>query len=283
MDLNVNRREIVVKRNATKKQPMMGLLVLLICSLGFISACSQNATNSEKPKYVDDKAMNVIAAGFEKRSDVIESNANDDDPHSTENIQEAIKAEIKNDKELKNARFKDSKMQQDVITYLNLLDDQLKVTEDYSQSSSDYYEEWNKVYDKRSEQLKKLVDNYGLEVGEKYKDDFDELIKNGKSVAEKTRNEDAINSLIQGAYFEKSDDGYGLYTYTAVVENTSGISFSNVGLTLALFYDADDVKAEETYADTSSWAPGEKVKFEAMSDVDAARVVASVSSYDVNK
>ena len=41
--------------------------------------------------------MNVIAAGFERRSDVIESNANDDDPHSTENIQEAIEAEIKND------------------------------------------------------------------------------------------------------------------------------------------------------------------------------------------
>ena len=78
---------------------MMALLVLLICSLGFISACSQNAANSDKPKYVDDKAMNVIAAGFEKRADVIESNASDDDPHSTENIQEAIKAEIKNDKE----------------------------------------------------------------------------------------------------------------------------------------------------------------------------------------
>lgn len=271
-----------MKRNTTKKQPMMGLLVLLICSLGFISACSQNDANAAKSKYVDDKAMNVIAAGFERRSDVIKSNANDDDPHSTENIQEAIEAEIKNDKELKNARFKDSKMQQDVITYLNLLDDQLKVTEDYSQSSSDYYEEWNKVYDKRSAQLKKPVDNYGLEVGEKYKDDFNDLIKNGKSVAEKTRYEDAINSLIQGANFEKTDDGYGLYTYTAVVENTSGISFSNVSLTLAL-YDADGIKAEETYADTSSWAPGEKVKFEAMSDVDAARVVASVSSYDVNK
>lgn len=100
-----------MKRNTIKKLPVMGLFVLLICSLGFISACSQNATNSEKPKYVDDKAMNVIAAGFERRSDVIESNANDDDPHSTENIQEAIKAEIKNDEELKNAKFKDSKMQ----------------------------------------------------------------------------------------------------------------------------------------------------------------------------
>lgn len=90
MSRNVNRREITVKRNITKKLPMMALLVLLICSLGFISACSQNAANSDKPKYVDDKAMNVIAAGFEKRADVIESNASDDDPHSTENIQEAI-------------------------------------------------------------------------------------------------------------------------------------------------------------------------------------------------
>lgn len=261
---------------------MVGLLVLLICSLGPISACSQNAANSDKPKYVDEKAMNVIAAGFEKRSDVIESNANDDDPHSTENIQEAIKAEIENDKELKSAKFKDSRMQQDVITYLNLLDDQLKVTEDYSQSSSEYYDEWEKVYDKRSAQLKKLADSYGLKVGDKYKDDFKDLIRNGKSVAEKTRNEDAINALIQGANFEKTDDGYGLYTYTAVVENTSDISFSNVSLTLAL-YDADDIKAEETYTSTSSWAPGEKVKFEASSDVDAARVVASVSNYDVTK
>lgn len=98
MSCNVNRREIVVKRNITKKMPMMGLLVLLICSLGFISACSQNDANAAKSKYVDDKAMNVIAAGFERRSDVIESNANDDDPHSTENIQEAIEAEIKNDR-----------------------------------------------------------------------------------------------------------------------------------------------------------------------------------------
>lgn len=67
MSRNVDRREITVKRNITKKLPMMGLFVLLICSLGFISACSQNAANSDEPKYVDDKAMNVIAAGFEKK------------------------------------------------------------------------------------------------------------------------------------------------------------------------------------------------------------------------
>ncbi len=51
-------------------------------------------------------------------------------------------------------------------------------------------------------------------------------------------------------------------------------------LVLAL-YDADGVKAEETYASTSSWAAGEKVRFEAIGSVDAAQVKASVSNYEV--
>ena len=77
--------------------------------------------------------------------------------------------------------------------------------------------------------------------------------------------------MLSSANFEKSDDGYGLYTYTAIVENTSDISFENVYLNVAL-YDADGVRAEECYADTSAWAPGEKVKFEVMSEVDASRL-----------
>ena len=68
----------------------------------------------------------------------------------------------------------------------------------------------------------------------------------------------------------------------AVIENTSKINFSNVSLLLAL-YDADGVKAEETFANTSSWAAGEKVRFEAGTDVNAAQVKVSVSSYDVLK
>lgn len=46
-------------------------------------------------------------------------------------------------------------------------------------------------------------------------------------------------------------------------------------------YDADGVKAEGTYASTSSWAAGEKVRFEATSSVDAAQVKATVSNYEV--
>lgn len=73
-----------------------------------------------------------------------------------------------------------------------------------------------------------------------------------------------------------------IYTYTAIVENTSDISFENVFLNVAL-YDADGVRAEECYADTSAWAPGEKVKFEVMSEVDASRVAPTVSNYSIKE
>ena len=52
---------------------------------------------------------------------------------------------------------------------------------------------------------------------------------------------------------------------------------------LLALYDADGVKVEETFANTSSWAAGEKVRFEAGSDVNAAQVKVSVSGYEVTK
>ncbi len=63
-------------------------------------------------------------------------------------------------------------------------------------------------------------------------------------------------------------------------ENTTEYDFKDVGLVVSL-YDADGVKAEETYTSTTSWASGEKVKFEAMSSVDAANIKVSVNYYSV--
>ena len=87
--------------------------------------------------------------------------------------------------------------------------------------------------------------------------------------------------MIVAAKFEKSNDGYGLYTYPAVIQNTASFNFSRVSILLSL-YDANGVKQEETYADTSSWLTGEKVKFELSSDADAANIKASVNGYEVS-
>lgn len=261
---------------------VISLFATVLCGALLLSGCSQVEKKNDVPDYADERAMAVIAQGYQKRSDYLESLGEDADLGSNKVRKEAIKTEIDNDKELKKASFKDTKMQEDVIAYLNLLDNQLDVVKKYAESDPKYYDEWEKAYDARSAQLKKLVDRYDLTVDDEYRDAFDELIKNGRTVEEKTHNDEVINGLLSSATFEKSDDGYGLYTYTAIVENTSDISFENVFLNVAL-YDADGVRAEECYADTSAWAPGEKVKFEVMSEVDASRVAPTVSNYSIKE
>ena len=256
--------------------------ILSIALIAGVSACVEK--KAEGPDYADDEAMSVIAEGFGKRSALIDKlKGQGKDTSESKNLQQIVQAEIDNDKPLKARQFKDSKLQEQIIAYLNSLDDQLSVVKKYSNTSAEYTNAWNEVYDKRSTILKTFVDKYGLKVDSKYQDTLDDLVRNGNSVQEKNETDQVINNLVSSAQFDRAEAEYGgYYTYSAVIENTSKINFGNVSLLLAL-YDADGVKVEETFANTSSWAAGEKVRFEAGTDVNAAQVKVSVSSYDVVK
>ncbi|NEG54771.1 hypothetical protein GFD21_03060 [Bifidobacterium sp. SMA15] len=262
------------------------LISLLLCAVMSVAlaGCSQNK-EADGPDYADDEAMSIIADGLQKRSDVIDKQnakqGSEDVDNATyaANLKEAVQTEIDAEKSLKTRQFKDSKMQEAVISYLNLLDDSMDVLKNYSPSSTDFYTEWQKVYDKRTSMLKTFVDDYGLTVDEKYKDTLSDLTANGAAATKKSQTDETIKNLIESATFEKQDQGYGSYTYSAVIENTSKLSFKNVSIVLSL-YDADGVK-QEAYANANTWAAGEKVKFEAYSDVNANEVKASVQYYDV--
>ncbi len=212
-----------------------------------ISACSSN-NQSTAPKYADKKAMSIITKGLQKRWDVSDQQG---DEASAKIYKEAVQTEIDNDKNLKSSKFKNSKLQEDVITYLNLLDDSMDVLNKYGYGTTKFEEQWQKVYDKRTAQLKVLVDKYGLKVDSAHQDNFNELVANGTSVQKESATKEAIEGLLNNVTFEKSDDGYGYYTYSAVIENTTDYSFKNVSLILAL-YDSEGIKAEEDYADTNS-------------------------------
>lgn len=255
--------------------------VVMSLFLVFGMAACGGAGENEGPDYIDDKAMTIIAEGFETRSDTLDRN----DPGTTDEeyaayLKTAVQAEIDNDVELKNAQYEDSELQEAIISYLNLLDDSVEVIDTYPASSIEFSESWQEIYNERSVLLATFVDEYGLTVGDSYQSALDEIIKNSNAVEENAAVEEAIETLVSGLSFEKTDDGYGWYTYAAIGENTSDYNFGNVTLTLAL-YDADGVKAEDTYASTSSWASGEKVRFETMSDVDAQDIKVSVDHYDL--
>lgn len=121
-------------------------LVILVA----LAACSSNS-KSEEPKYAGDTAMETIAKGFEARADVInELEQNGEYDETLKVYKKFIKAELNVDKDLKDAKFKDSKMQEDVLSYINSVQAQLDIVENNSPSSDSFYLEWQDAYDKRA-------------------------------------------------------------------------------------------------------------------------------------
>lgn len=223
-----------------------------------LTACG-GQKEEEGPDYADDEAMGVIAKGFKARADFITSK---EYTGSDADLKKAVQTEIDCDSSLKDRQFEDTTLHELVLSYLNSLDSQLDVLNNYSSSSVDYYTAWQKVYDERSMLLKQMVDDYDLTVDESCQDALDEIVANGNNASKKADVEASLDAIISGATFDVVDTGYGWYEYTTILENTTDYDFENVNFTIAL-YDENGVKATELYASTNGWGKGEKVKFDA--------------------
>ncbi len=245
-----------------------------------LTACGAQPKD-EGPDYADDEAMAVIADGLVARSDYIEQQQKaGEDTSTATHLTKAVQTELDVVSPLKDRPFEDSKLQEAVVSYINTLNVSKKVIEDYPTTGGDFYLKWQEVYDERTGMLKTFADKYELTVPERFQATFDEMLAQGGAALSQKETKNAIEQLVESIDFQKTDDGYGGFTYSGVGENTTEYDFKDVGLVVSL-YDADGVKAEETYTTTKSWAPGEKVKFEAWSDVDAANIKVSVSYYNV--
>lgn len=257
---------------------VVAIVACLSAVLG-LSACSGGTkSGSSEVKYIDSEAISTIAKGFEKRSDFLESK--EYDSTSNKSLKKAVNIEIENDEALKDGKYKDSKLQETVISYLNTLDDSIEVLDNCSQNDADYYTKWDEVYKERSVLLKTLVRDYDLTVGDKYEDILDNIVATGNGVEKENKAKDELQAMLDAATFDKSDDGYGWYTYTATVENTSQNTYKNLSVVLAM-YDSEGVRGEDGYASANTWAPGEKIKLETSSDVDAAQIKTEIEYYDL--
>lgn len=55
------------------------LFAMVFCGALLLSGCPQSEKKNDEPDYADDRAMAVIAQGYQKRSDYIESLGEDAD------------------------------------------------------------------------------------------------------------------------------------------------------------------------------------------------------------
>lgn len=262
-------------------KPSKPLAVAILASIAltiFLCACSaaSQSNTPQTPDYADDEAMGIIAKGLEARWKAIDDGEAGDD---AEGLRKLINIEYDIEKPLRDRQFQNSKMQEDVIAFINMNDDSLAQLNDYKYMSLEYLQSAQELIDKRAALLKTFVDEYGLSVGKQYQERLDEIVAVGNAAQKKAASEKAIKDLVEGIDWEKQDTGYGFVKYSAVVENTTGTSYKNVSLMLAL-YDEENVRADETYAQISNWEKGEKARFETTSNIDAARIKTTLSSFE---
>lgn len=258
---------------------VFGIMLALLVVIG-LAACGSQQQANEGPDYADDEVIGAIAKGLEARSDLIDTQTAEEQ-NSSDGFKAAVNAEYNVISPFKDRQYQDSKLQEVVISYINSVSDQINVLDTYSYESADFYEKWEDAYNNRTAIIKDLVDNYGLALDEEHQPALDELVKAGGVAKQKNEADEAINSIIANATFEQTDEGYGNFTYSAVVENTSEFTFNNVSVVLGL-YDADGVRVEEASASSNApWAPGEKIKLTAYSQTDAQQIKPTVQYYDI--
>lgn len=161
----------------------VSLALVAVLSLG---ACSQQPSDNG-PDYADDEAMELIADGLENRSDVIDQQIENGESTGTNKAyEEAVNAELEIIEPLRNRQFESSQLQEDVLSYINVLNESLDVIGNYPTSDMNFLTKWTEVYDERTSMLKEFVDNYDLKLDSEHQSVLDELVANGAAAIQRS-------------------------------------------------------------------------------------------------
>lgn len=271
-------------------------VLLASCMIGtglLFTGCSgsqQESKQEEEIHYADEDFLKDMAKGLEARWTLNEQDESKEgydaiDLQSSEYkdmMISYINAELDCIGKYKDEKFEDSKLQEETISYINLLNDHIEIC-DYI--PVDYYgkylEEFQPIYDGRSKIIQDMADNYGLTVSDKFQSNLDEFKTNSKLVQEKDAQEQAIDSMLSNITFEEVPDEYAgdWKTYQGVVENTTGSDFSTFAVNINLL-NADGVIVETAYDQVSNFTNGAKAQFEFSTDKEFTSTEVTVQYYE---
>ena len=235
--------------------------ILFVAMLTFVLIFSLSACGEDKESPQDANFISSVADGLQARWSYQADNENNDAVDEKEYFTESVTRELNEVKEYENAIFKDSKLKEKALNYINTLKDQLAALEYITADSERYDEEWGKAYDERTKLIKDFTDNYDLVVDDKYSENIKELLTNATTVEEDESKQAEVDKIVKNIKFKKTEDEYGYKTYQATVENTSNMDFSYFNINVNLI-DKDKVVIEKQTAYTDDFQQGAKARFE---------------------
>lgn len=259
------------------KRSIVAIISLaLILSLGILSGCS--SSSSDEVRYEDQNFIKSISKGLEARWALTDNKASDE-ATTIKEMQSYIQAELDELSRYETAAFKDTKLQEKALKYINVLKDSYENV-NYALSDKDY-DKWQEYVDERAVLIKDFVENYGLTVNKKNQATLDEFISNGKAVETKSEQEEAIKKLVNDLDFKVTDDEYGWKTYTATLENTTDYDIVELSLTINLL-DKEGTIIGSQYAVANNVSKGQKANLEFETDDEFDKLETTISYFEVN-
>lgn len=266
---------------------MLKKLIIIGLSCLALSGCASEEPVAEEPTYADQDFISDMSKGLQARWKLNKEDeakeGYDEILVNSEEYQEMmnnyIQAELDYVEKYQNEKFEDSNLQEVAVEYVNLLKQHKDACQYMTVDYDKYLEEFQPVYNERSKIISQLVNDYGMTVDEEYQQTLNDFLTNSQLVTEQENAEAAIQKMIDSIQFEEVEDNGGYKTYRAVVENTTGIDFDTLNITINLL-DGDGVIVETTYDNVSAFAQGAKVQFEFMTDKEFTSTQVSVDWWE---
>ncbi|MQS51779.1 FxLYD domain-containing protein [Companilactobacillus mishanensis] len=248
-------------------------LVLLISLV--ISGCGKKA---EADGYSDSEFKKSLVSGLEKRWDYIDKENNTD---TKEAYKKETQMELDAVSEYRNKKFKNEKLQQLAVTYVNNLNDFKKILKYYG--SEEFNDKWDDAQTSRRKTLSEINKISKLEVDSQYKNDWDQVLGSGRAAADKDSKKNKIDALIASIKFTaepKDYDDSDYTTYYATVENNTGFEIKSFSADVKV-KNAEGVAVDHSSINAENWGKNEKVKMDFMTDkqMDSYEVKASFIDY----
>lgn len=266
---------------------MLKKLIIISLSCLILGGCASEEPVVEEPTYADQDFISDMSKGLQTRWKL---NAEDEAKEgydeilvNSEEYQEMmnnyIQAELDYVEKYQNEKFEDSNLQEIAVKYVNLLKQHKDACQYMTVDYDKYLEVFQPVYNERSKIISQLVNDYGMTVDEEYQQTLNDFLTNSQLVVEQENEEAAIQQMLDGIQFDEVDDNGGYKTYQAVVENTTGIDFNTLNITINLL-NSDGVIVETAYDNVSAFAQGAKVQFEFMTDKEFTSTQVSVDWWE---
>lgn len=206
-------------------------------SLGNYRDAQEMADRCEYELSTDGQFLRAVADGLEERwgtPDEDYPEANQNNFGDGEIYERFCDIELKHVEPFYDKKFNDEELQKDARAYIDSLRKAKDATVHFSSDFNSFYRIWNEAYDERTLLINKFVNDYGIQIDDKYQEILDDTLTDASSKQKEVDTKTAVHEMVDAITIEVTDEKYGVKSYKATVSNTTGVDVSNLSVTVNL-------------------------------------------------